>query len=445
MFRFFETLIAPTAPAPAAPPPSGLWRFYWHFVRQAKIPYLALFVAGCCVAFLDSLIPVFIGRIVTLVSTADPATVMQSSGWELGRMALVVLLFRPLALLAQNLITNQAINGNVTNLIRWQSHWHVVRQSWTFFQNDFAGRIANRVIQTGGALRESVTITVNAVWYIVIYGTSALFLLSRADLRLAAPLVVWAIAYVALLSYFVPRMRDRSKQTSLARSLLTGRIVDSYTNILTVKLFARARDEDAYVREAVDNHNEKFRHSQRLTTLFSLSLSTVNACLVAATATVAVKLWLDGRIAAGAIAMALPLAWQIVNIAGWVAQNVTSIFEDIGQVQEGILSIAVPHQMIDAADATPLVVTRGEIRFDDVSFGYGRDVGVLQDLSLTIPCDAGILARADRHGDPGHVAAAPLDPREHPLWASGGERRRDRHRRHARARPRLHPRSRGLA
>jgi ATP-binding cassette subfamily B multidrug efflux pump len=384
MFRFFESLIAPTAPAPAAPPPPALWRFYWHFVRQAKVPYAALFVAGCAVAFLDSLIPVFIGRIVTLVSTADPATVMQSSGWEFARMALVVLLLRPLALLTQNLITNQAINGNVTNLIRWQSHWHVIRQSWTFFQNDFAGRIANRVIQTGGALRESVTITVNAVWYIMVYGTSALVLLGHVDLRLTAPLLAWAVAYTALLTYFVPRMRDRSKQTSLARSLLTGRIVDSYTNILTVKLFARAGDEDAYVREAVDNHNEKFRHSQRLTTLFSLSLSTMNACLVVATASVAVSLWLDGRITAGAIAMALPLAWQIVNIAGWVAQNVTSIFEDIGQVQEGILSIAVPHQMTDAPGAESLEVTRGEIRFEDVSFGYGREVGVLQNLDLVI-------------------------------------------------------------
>ncbi|HTI86527.1 MAG TPA: multidrug ABC transporter ATP-binding protein, partial [Alphaproteobacteria bacterium] len=151
MFRFFETLVTPTASAPAAPPPPGLWRFYWHFVRQARIPYMALFVAGCAVAFLDSLIPVFIGRIVTLVSTMDPASLMQSSGFELARMAVVVLLLRPLALFAQNLITNQAINGNVTNLIRWQSHWHVIRQSWTFFQNDFAGRIANRVIQTGGA------------------------------------------------------------------------------------------------------------------------------------------------------------------------------------------------------------------------------------------------------------------------------------------------------
>jgi len=384
MFRFFENLVTPTATGPVVPPPRGLWRFYWHFVRQAKVPYLALFVAGCCVAFLDSLIPVFLGRIVTLVSTDSPATLMPGAGWEFARMALVVLMLRPAALLAQNLITNQAINGNVTNLIRWQSHWHVVRQSWSFFQNDFAGRIANRVLQTGGALRESVTITVNAVWYILVYGTSALILLGRADLRLAAPLVLWAVVYTVLLTYFVPRMRDRSKQVSLARSLLSGRIVDSYTNILTVKLFARAGDEDSYVREAVDGHNDKFRHAQRLTTLFSFSLSTVNAFLVTATATVAIVLWLDGRIAAGAIAMALPLAWQIVNIAGWVAQNITSIFEDIGQVQEGILSIAVPHQMTDVADAGTLTITRGEIRFEDLSFGYGREVGVLHDLDLVI-------------------------------------------------------------
>jgi ATP-binding cassette subfamily B multidrug efflux pump len=221
LFRFFENLIAPTA-MPAGEPPNGLWAFYWHFVRQAKVPYLALFVAGCCVAFLDSLIPVFIGRIVTLVSTEAPEALMPSAGWELARMALVILLLRPAALLTQNLITNQAINGNVTNLIRWQAHWHVVRQSWSFFQNDFAGRIANRVLQTGGALRESVTITVNAVWYILVYGTSALILLGGTDLRLAAPLVAWAVIYVAILRYFVPRMRDRAKQTSLARSLLSG-------------------------------------------------------------------------------------------------------------------------------------------------------------------------------------------------------------------------------
>ncbi len=384
MFRFFENLVVPTASAPAAPPPQGLWRFYWHFVRQAKGLFVALFVAGLAVALSDSLVPLFIGHLVTLVTSHDPSAVWPDAAWQLAGMAAVMLAVRPLALLAQNLITNQAIVVNVTNLIRWQSHWHVVRQSWSFFQNDFAGRIANRVLQTGSALRESVVLTINAVWYIVVYGTSALGLLASVDFRLAAPLVIWAVAYTILLRRFVPRLRDLSKKVSGARSLVSGRIVDSYTNILTVKLFARARDEDAYVREAMDDHTEAFRQQQRKVTLFSFLLITMNAMLVVSTASVAIMLWLSGKISPGAIAMALPLTWQIVNIAGWVAQHITSIFENIGVVQEGTGSIAVPHMLTDAPNAPPLVVSRGDIRFDDVSFGYGRDSGVLHDLDVHI-------------------------------------------------------------
>jgi ATP-binding cassette subfamily B multidrug efflux pump len=353
-------------------------------VRQTKGLFVALFVAGFAVALLDSMVPLFVGRVVSLITTYEPAMLLTEAWRELAWMAVVLLLLRPTAILAQNLITNQAIVVNVTNLIRWQSHWHVVRQSWSFFQNDFAGRIANRVLQTGSALRESVVVTLSAVWYIIVYGSSALILLGSVDLRLAVPLVIWAMAYTVLLRRFVPRLKDQSKRVSEARSLVSGRIVDSYTNILTVKLFARSRDEDAYVREAVDQHTETFHKQLRLTTTFSFLLLMMNALLVTATASLAIYLWLDGRIDAGAIAMALPLSWQIIAIAGWVAQNVTGIFENIGVVQEGTMSISVPHQLTDAPDAQPLTVSRGEIRFEDVSFGYGRDTGVLHDLDLLI-------------------------------------------------------------
>lgn len=384
MFRFFETRVAPTASAPKAPPPPGLWPFYWHFVRQTKGLFVALFVAGFAVAVLDSMVPLFVGRVVSLITTHPPSDLLAVAGWEMVWMAVVLLLLRPVAILIQNLITNQAIVVNVTNLIRWQSHWHVVRQSWSFFQNDFAGRIANRVLQTGSALRDSVVTTLNAVWYIVVYGTSALLLLGSVDLQLAVPLILWASAYTILLYRFVPRLRDASKRVSEARSLVSGRIVDSYTNILTVKLFARSRDEDAYVRESMDQHTGIFHHQLRLTTLFSFLLLVMNAMLVTSTAALAIYLWLEGRIDTGAIAMTLPLTWQIISIAGWVAQNVTGIFENIGAVQEGTMSIAVPHQMTDAPDAKPLVVSQGEIRFEEVSFGYGRDSGVLHDLDLVI-------------------------------------------------------------
>ena len=162
-------------------------------------------------------------------------------------------------MLAQNLLINQALVPGLTNLIRWQSHWYVVRQSWSFFQNDFAGRVANRILQTGPSLRDSVVVATNAVWYIVVYGGSAMAVLARSDIRLALPVAIWFVFYIILLKFFVPRMRERSRATSEMRSVLTGRIVDSYTNILTVKLFARPRDEDAYIRATVDEHTEIFR------------------------------------------------------------------------------------------------------------------------------------------------------------------------------------------
>ena len=240
MFRLFEKALNPTEPPAQSQPPAGLIAFYWHFARQAKGLFAALFVAGFIVALLDSTIPVFMGRIVTLVTSSKPETLWTENWPMLLGMAVVLLLLRPLAQMAQNLVSNQAIAVNVANMIRWQSHWHVVRQSWAFFQNDFAGRIANRVMQTGPAVRESLVALITGVWYILVYGTAALILLASADRWLALPIVLWFVGYIVMLRVFVPRMRDRSKEVSEARSWLVGRIVDSYTNILTVKLFARA-------------------------------------------------------------------------------------------------------------------------------------------------------------------------------------------------------------
>ena len=330
-------------------------------------------------------------------------------------MALVLLVARPLAMLIQNLITNQAIVPGFSNLIRWQSHWHVVRQSWTFFQNDFAGRIANRVMQTGPALRESVVSATNAVWYILVYGGGAIILLASSDPRLALPVLLWFCGYAALLRWFVPRLRNRSRRMSEARSQLSGRVVDSYTNILTVKLFARPRDEDAFVRDAMDELTDAHRNQLRLMTVLALSLAVLNAAMVVGTGGIAIWLWSGGHIAVGVVAMALPLTWHIASIAGWVAQNVTTIFENIGVVQEGMRSIAVPRQMPDRPDAVPLRIERGLVRFANVRFGYGT---AARRPARDRPGDrAGRAGRAGRavgrrQVDPGQSAAALLRPRE---------------------------------
>jgi ATP-binding cassette subfamily B multidrug efflux pump len=379
MFAWFERLLQPTLPPKHPEPPAGLAAFYWHYARQAKGLFVALFLAGFAVALLDSMIPVFIGRVVTLITASDPTRLFADHGTLLFGMAIVMLVLRPVALTAQNTIANQAVSANVSNMIRWQNHWHVVRQSWAFFQNDFAGRIANRVMQTGPSIRESIVALVTAIWYILVYGTSAVILLASADRWLALPILVWFAAYLVMLRLIVPRMRDRSKEVSEARSMLTGRVVDSYTNILTVKLFARAEEEDDYVREGINEHTHAFHRSLRMNTLFGFTLSTLNAMMVTSTAGLAIFLWTRGKVEVGTVAMALPMAWQIVSISGWAAWQVTNIFENIGVVQEGMMTIAQPIRLLDQAGAKELKVPRGEIVFDDVRFGYGRETTLHED------------------------------------------------------------------
>jgi ATP-binding cassette, subfamily B, multidrug efflux pump len=402
MFRYFENLLQPTALAPQSPPPASrqreteggkrarqangqeLARFYWHYARQARWLIAALFSVGLLMALTDTMIPIFIGRIVGLVTTTAPDRLFAEHWQGLAGMAAVLLIGRPVVILLRSLVNNQAIAPGLTNLVRWQAHWHVVRQSWTFFQNDFAGRIAARVMQTGPSLRESIVQTINAVWYIVVYGISALVLMLRQDWRLTLPLLVWSVLYIAMLRHHVPRMRERSREMSEVRSALTGRVVDSYTNILTVKLFARARDEDNFVRESVDEHTTAFHATQRQITSYVLTLACINAILVTGTAAMAVLLWSQGHIQVAIVATVMPLSWQIANMAGWVADNITGIFDNVGQVQDGMKSIAVDRQMPDKPDAGELAVGKGAVRFDHVSFGYGTERGVLHDLSLDI-------------------------------------------------------------
>jgi ATP-binding cassette subfamily B multidrug efflux pump len=405
LFSYFESRVPNATGAPPAAverdgPPPGLLPFYLHFVRQSPRLYIAMFVYGATVALLDTVIPLFIGKLVGLMTTPDPRAAVLAQAPLLLGMAALVLIARPLAILADSMVRNNAVIPGVTTLIRWQSHWHVIRQSWNFFQNDFAGRIANRVMNTSNSLRESVVSSIRAVWYIVVYGITALLLVSSADWRLATPIVLWIVAFVFFLRYFVPRMRDLSRLSSEARSLVMGRVVDSYTNFPTVKLFARAADEDSYVREAMVEHRERIAAHMRMTTRFMATLTCMNAALVVGTAALGVWLWLAGQASAAAVATALPLAWQIANMAGWVSWEVSGIFENIGVVQEGMETIAVPHALTDRPDARELEVSGGTIRFDHVDFSYGALARggrtVIGDLSLEIAAGerVGVVGRS---------------------------------------------------
>ena len=382
----FLSGIRGTASAGKGAPPPSLLAFYWHFVKQTKGWYAAMFAASLAVALLDTVIPLFIGRLVTLMEAQDRMAALEAQWPILIGMIGLVLVVRPLALLADIAIRHRALIPGATCLIRWQSHWHVIRQSWPFFQSDFAGRIANRVMQTAHALRESVMASIRAVWYIGAYGVSAWTLMAMADWRLGVPTLIWFCAYILLLWKFVPVMRDLARTSSEARSLVMARVVDSYTNILTVKLFARMRDEDDYVRESIDDHQSAMGSHMKVITKFHFLLTAMNATLLVTTAAIGIWLWAHGAVNAGVVAAALPLSAQLANVAGWVSWEVTAIFENVGVVQEGMQSIAVPHSGVDRPDAQPLEVSRGEIRLENLTFGYGRTdcPPVLSKLNLLI-------------------------------------------------------------
>ncbi|MCA3563678.1 MAG: ABC transporter ATP-binding protein [Methylocystis sp.] len=384
MFRYFERLIDPVATPSGVSPPAGTLAFYWHFIRQHKPVFAALVVIQFLLASFDAALPVFVGMIVNRLAGADPASFFSDNWALLTMMAVVILVLRPLTLSAQFLISQQALAPGFSNMVRWQSHWHVVRQSWPFFQADFAGRIANKVMQVGYSLRSSTATIVNIVLYIAIYGIGALTILLTQDWRLALPMVIWLGAYAVLLKVFVPKIGESAKAMSESRSQLTGRIVDSYTNILTVKLFAKAEEEDAFVRDALLRHTELSQKQGRMVTGFIMALAALNALLIAAISGMALWLWSIGAISIGIVATAIPFALQLAGMAGWLAWELMEVFENIGVTEESMGVIAQPIAITDRPGAGELAVTRGEIRFEHASFGYGRDVSVIEDLSLTI-------------------------------------------------------------
>lgn len=384
MLRFFETIIVPTARETPGNPPEGLLRFYWFFVRQAKGLFIALIFASLLVALADAAIPVFMGKLVKVLTATTPDRVFADGASLIFGLILLVLVIRPLVTALQGLVLNQAIAPGVTNMVRWQSHWHVIRQNLSFFQNDFAGRIGSRVLEIGHTLRSSVVSVISVVWYLVALGVITSGILAAASWWLVLPVALWTLAYVGFLIAIVPQIRRGSKAIAYARSDFVGRIVDSYTNIMTVKLFARPEEEDQFVRESVDQHTARMITQHRWLSLFSLGLTLLSGLLIAGTTWMAVSLWAQGAIGIDIVAMVLPMTLQISGTSARVAQEITQISDQVGTVHEAMDTIAKPIGLTDPSSAKPLVVSRGAIRFDNVSFHYGRKGGIIENLSLDI-------------------------------------------------------------
>jgi len=385
IFRFFEKVIDPFKAHDAAMPPPSLYAFYWHYTKQVWPALVALMAVGLFVSLIEVSIFRYTGELVDLLGHTTPAAMLRDYGWTFAWMAFVVMIARPFFNILHDLLVQQSLAPSFTNLVRWQTHRYVLRQTVGFFTNDFAGRIASKIIQTGPALRESVVQVCDALWFVTIYSISSLVLFGQIDLWLMLPLGIWIACFVFVLYYFVPRIRERSVIVSEARSLLTGRIVDSYTNIQTVKLFAHTSREDDYALDAVNDHQKKFQRSTRMITGMSSTVVIMNGLLIGTTAGLGVYLWAHGAMTLGALTIAAGLAFRIATMSGWIMWTSIGIFDNVGAVQEGTETIARPQELMDKPNAGELKVARGEIRFDNVNFHYGRKGGgIIENLSLTI-------------------------------------------------------------
>jgi len=384
-FRWWETRIDAFERPEIRQPPKELLAFFWHYLRPVAWAFAALTLTTLVLAALEVSVMAFIGRIVDLMRASEtPATFFHDHAGELAVMTFIALILRPIFSAIADLLKQQMIMGPVSARIRWQAHGYVLRQSLSFFQNDFAGRVATRVIQVGPAVRDVAANGCDVVVWVCVHWLGAFILFFAADWRLVLPLALWLVGYAISLRYFVPRIEKLSSEMSEARSMLTGRIVDSYTNMATVKLFAHTEREDGYARAALDEHLVKYQQQLRLNTLMEVVLWTLNGAVLVGTMALALLLWSQGLVTIGAIAVVSGLVIRLMNMSGWFMWTLAGIFENIGTVQESMLAISKPHEVTDAPGAAPLAVTAGRIDYQAIRFHYGKARGVIDDLSLAI-------------------------------------------------------------
>ncbi|MFK7877136.1 MAG: ABC transporter ATP-binding protein [Paracoccaceae bacterium] len=384
MFRFFENLVDPYAPYPETDtPPTKLWPFLRDYSKPFKKIFILSAFMSIIVAAIELWLISYMGRLVDILN-GDPQVFWDTYRTELFLMVGFVLVFRPLMQAFDVLLLNNGVMPNFGTLIRWRAHKHVLRQSVGWFENDFAGRIANRIMQTPPAAGEVIFQVFDAIAYSLAYLIGAAILLWFADPRLIIPLLLWSGAYIALIRWTVVRVGPASQAASDARSEVTGRVVDSYSNIHSVKMFAHHNRELDYAKDAIENTRKTFQVEMRLYTIMDLSLVTLNGLFMVGVIGWAIFLWMQGTASVGIVAAAAALVLRLNAMTGWIMWALTTFFRQLGVVAEGMETIAQPIDLIDAPGASDLQMDRGEIRLDKLTHHYGRGSGGLDNISLTI-------------------------------------------------------------
>ncbi|MDB5537394.1 MAG: transporter ATP-binding protein, partial [Devosia sp.] len=347
MLRWFERRLDPYPADEPSEPPKGLLAFCLYYSHGAKKWLALMAVAAGLIAAGEITLFGFIGDVVNWLADADKATFLATDGWKLAAMAFFIAIVLPALALISTATMNQTLLGNFPQRIRWMSHRYLIRQSMSYFQDEFAGRIGAKLMQTSLAVREVVMKILDMLVYVVVYFTGAVVLAAATDWRLAVPFLVWLVAYVAMMRYFIPRMGKISQAQADARSSMTGRIVDSYTNIATVKLFSHSNREEGYAREAMDEFLQTVYRQMRLFTVLNMLVIWSNALLLTSVGGVGIWLWLNNAMSPGALAVSLGLVMRFQGMSQWVMWEMSALFENIGTVKDGISSFSLPRVVSD--------------------------------------------------------------------------------------------------
>lgn len=384
LFRWFETRVDPFPTEEPTKPPMGLVAFCLHYAKPVWKPLAFMSLTSVAISIMEVMLFAFMGQLVDWLAAADRATFLAEEGWTLGFMAFFVLVLIPLIILLGSLVIHQTLLGNFPMILRWQAHRYLLGQSLAFFQDEFAGRVATKVMQSSLAVREVVIKVLDVLLYVAVYFTSMVVLVASSDLRLAIPLVFWLFAYIGTLWFFLPKLQAVSKRQADSRAVMTGRVVDSYTNIQTVKLFSHARRELAYAKDGMNGFLDTVHGQMRLVTMLQVTVWGLQSFLLFAVGALSIWLWLHDAASLGIIAVSIGLVLRLGGMSHWIMWEVSGLFENIGTVQDGITTLSQRQAVVDDPDATALKVNAGEIRFDHVRFHYGKTQGVIEDLSLVI-------------------------------------------------------------
>lgn len=396
MFGFFERLVDPFPKKAAQRPPDSVYQFCRHYSRGMEPWLLLMAFLTAITAISEALLFGILGQVVDWLSERNPETFIEQSGSTLIGMGIFMLILIPLSNAMRSLIVHQTLMGNFPMSVRWMAHRYLLNQSYGFFQNEFSGRIATKVMQTALAVRDTVMKLLDVMLFVAIYMVTALILVASADPRLCIPLIIWLFFYIIVQRYFVPKMKKIAMVQADARSLMTGRIVDSYTNIITLKLFSHSNRESAYIRDGMSEFLNTVHPQMRLVTKLNICLWALNMSLVFSTAALGIYLWLNGSITPGAIAIVMSLAIRLTSMSHWILWEISGLFENIGTVQDGINTLSVPSKVNDKPNAIALNVNRGDIIFDSVNFSYNTNEAVFENLDLQIPAGekVGIVGRS---------------------------------------------------